>query len=270
MNYPQEFDRVARAKIVAAEIEAAREMYGSWSHAKSNTLIAGTHFRIGTGRVFQYIMTVVRAFSNEACNLGRIGIWEVDRIDREVKEFLRLTVIDAWAKYHGRPDLHVPGMTQSGDITRPVMEELETYPEWQHYLSELLEVAKAHAQEKTRSGVNIVRGAAQLLGIIPDKVPASVSPTVAPKIQEGAAESKAEIPAKKERQQLEPRPELLKDQEFVGRQTAAKALGISERTLDRRVGDGTLTPVGEGHYIRFKTQDILRVLNRKKSRQSRH
>lgn len=80
----------------------------------------------------------------------------------------------------------------------------------------------------------------------------------------------AEKPKAATRQRLEPRPELLKDLEFVGRQTAAKALGISERTLDRRVGDGTLTPVGEGHYIRFKTQDILRVLNRKKSRQSRH
>jgi hypothetical protein len=63
----------------------------------------------------------------------------------------------------------------------------------------------------------------------------------------------------------EAKPELLKDKEIVSRRIAAEALGLTERTLDRRVAEGSLTPIGEGHYKRFKTRDILRILHQKKS-----
>ena len=147
MEYPKEFDKIARAKIVAAEILASREMYGAWLPAQSDVPLAGTNYRLGTTRFFQYIMSIFAAFANEACVLGRVGVWPADRIDREAREFLRLIAIEAEAKYSERADLHIPNMTDKmGKIDRPVMEHLETYPEWQHFQRDLLEVAKAHSR----------------------------------------------------------------------------------------------------------------------------
>ena len=343
---------MARAKIVAAEIEASREMYGAWSHAKSSTQIAGSNFHLGTARVFQYIMTIVAAFANEACVLGRTGVWNTDKIDQEVKEFLRLVVIDASVKYSHRKDLHVPRMIEhGGDISRDVMEHLETYPEWQHFLSDLLEVAKAHAQAKTRfiqrqqeeiAPVNephsvyaepvhlpadlsrmknlrneidghdaILREAlaanakyevpiaqwspirksvdeiCRILGIrnadfvFYGQVPA-IRSQILPfrsKLQaaidgleptnERSDPENVQKPHKSNRTFREAKPELLKNPDGMsGRKNAAIALGISEKTLDRRVKDKLLTPIGTGSLIRFKNKDLIRLLNQKKFRQT--
>src|ERR1035438_6036192 len=126
MEYPKEFDKIARAKIVAAEILASREMYGAWLPAQSDVPLAGTNYRLGTTRFFQYIMSIFAAFANEACVLGRVGVWPADRIDREAREFLRLIAIEAEAKYSERADLHIPNMTDKmGKIDRPVMRSKE-------------------------------------------------------------------------------------------------------------------------------------------------
>jgi len=148
MDYPLEFDSVARAKVTAAQIEATREMYGAWPSVQSDVLIAGTQYTLGTGRVFEYIMRIFAAFANEVCVLGRAGRWSTDRIDREAREFLRLLTIEAGTKYSGRADLRLPKMTDHGSITLPIMDQLETYPAWQRFQSDLLQVAKIHAQAR--------------------------------------------------------------------------------------------------------------------------
>src|ERR1019366_1307540 len=135
--------------MVEAEILADRAMYGAWPSAQSDVLLVGTEYHLGTTRFFQYIMSIFAAFANEACVLGRSGIWTADRIDREARQCLRLTAIEARNKYSGRADLHIPKVTDEvGNIDRPVMEHLETYPEWQRFQSKLLEVAKAHSQAR--------------------------------------------------------------------------------------------------------------------------
>ena len=71
-------------------------------------------------------------------------------------------------------------------------------------------------------------------------------------------------PRKTKRQIREPNPELLKDAETVNRKQAAIALGVTERTLDRLVADRTLHPVGPFRSKRYKTKELLRLLNQKK------
>lgn len=153
IDYPPEFDSVARAKMVAARIEATREMYGAWPSAQSDVLLAGTQYTLGTGRVFEYIMSIFSAFANEACVLGRVGRWSTDRIDGEAREFLRLITIEAETKYSGRADLRLPKMTDNEIITLPIMDQFETYQAWQRFQSDLLQVAKIHAQERNLGAV---------------------------------------------------------------------------------------------------------------------
>jgi len=82
-----------------------------------------------------------------------------------------------------------------------------------------------------------------------------------------AAEAQSTVPIRK-RQIREPKPELLKNPDAtLGRKKSAEALGISERTLDRWVGDDVLVPVYRGSQKRFKTQDLLRIQTQKKPRQ---
>jgi hypothetical protein len=70
--------------------------------------------------------------------------------------------------------------------------------------------------------------------------------------------------AKKPRQSLEPRPELLVIPDAsLSRLRAAEALGITPRTLDRWVKDRKLTPFGAGIRNRFKAKDLQRILNQK-------
>ena len=147
MEYPAEFNKIARANMVEAEILADRAMYGAWPSAQSDVLLVGTEYHLGTTRFFQYIMSIFAAFANEACVLGRSGIWTADRIDREARQCLRLTAIEARNKYSGRADLHIPKVTDEvGNIDRPVMEHLETYPEWQRFQSK--QIGRASCRER--------------------------------------------------------------------------------------------------------------------------
>jgi hypothetical protein len=85
---------------------------------------------------------------------------------------------------------------------------------------------------------------------------------------------RAGIPSKA-RTFREPKPDLLKNPDAtLKRRSAAEAIGVSERTLDRMVEDETLTPVYRGSQKRFKTKDLRNVLQQKEPRQrvdkSRH
>jgi hypothetical protein len=131
-------------------------------------LIAGTQYTLGTGRVFEYIMRIFYAFANEVCVLGRTGKWSTDRIDREAREFLYLLTVEAEAKYCGRVDLRLPKMTDHGSITLPIMDQFETYPPWQRFQCDLLEVAKIHAQARNLGAVSL-KDAQRILASEPPK-----------------------------------------------------------------------------------------------------
>jgi hypothetical protein len=82
-----------------------------------------------------------------------------------------------------------------------------------------------------------------------------------------SAVSTSEVPSKPPRKMLHPKPGLLKTLPTVNRKTAAEALGVTERTLDRHVKRGFLVPVGPPSRKRFKSKDLLQFLDQKKDRQ---
>jgi hypothetical protein len=63
------------------------------------------------------------------------------------------------------------------------------------------------------------------------------------------------------RRSLEPKPELLANLDLVGKQKAALSLGITTRTIDRWIKDGKLNPIGVGSRKKFRTKDLLKLLN---------
>ena len=194
VDYPLEFDSVARAKMVAARVEATREMYGAWPSVQSDVLIAGTQYTLGTGRVFEYIMRIFSAFANEACVLGRAGTWTTDRTDREAREFLRLLTVEAEKKYSGRADLRLPEMTEHGSITLPIMDQFETYPPWQRFQNDLLQLAKIQAQGHDL-GVVLAKATQQVLADRQDRAtetPPDI-PIEAPKPDEVSATAEAHL-----------------------------------------------------------------------------
>lgn len=76
-----------------------------------------------------------------------------------------------------------------------------------------------------------------------------------------AALAPTESTSRKTRRIIEPNLQLLDRGDTLNRKQAAEALGVSERTLDRRVADKALTPVGAVGRKRFKTKDLRRFLN---------
>jgi lambda repressor-like predicted transcriptional regulator len=166
MDYPQEFDHVARAKMVAAEIEASRKASEFRPYQPSEALIPGTPFRRLNAPVFQYILTVFRAFANEACVLGRSGIWATDRIDAESREFLRVITIEAQEKYRSRSEFYLGQLAHHGSLIPKLVEFFEASPEWQHYQNDLLEVARLHAQAPRYPGPAFAPSPADLAELI--------------------------------------------------------------------------------------------------------
>jgi len=61
----------------------------------------------------------------------------------------------------------------------------------------------------------------------------------------------------------EPRPELLEGKESLNRKQTAMAFGVTERTLDRWIAEGKLTPVGNMARKRYSTREIRKILSQR-------
>ena len=73
------------------------------------------------------------------------------------------------------------------------------------------------------------------------------------------------VTPKKTRHFREPNTSLLRNHDAtLNRKNAAEALGVSPRQLDRYVADKDLTPVGGFGRRRFKTQDLLTFIAKRK------
>jgi len=238
-QFPKEFSGPARAKVIAAEVRAGRAMNGP--KAPQAALLGGAAAG-RTGWVMQYIITVFASFAHEACELGRTQKWAVDVVDRESREFLRLTVSHARIKYSG-PGSRLPEMLSNSNrsIAAEFWDLFERTDEWKWYQDELLKIAEIQAE------------------------PGSVAVTGAP-----VALPEPVLPPSKTRHFREPNYELLRNPEAsLNRKNAAEALGITERTLDRWTEDRKLTPIGLGERKRYKVKDLLRLAGRKTPGQSR-
>jgi hypothetical protein len=241
MNFPLlpvDFSTEARANVIAAEIRASRAL--SSEGAAVQAALQRARFGQGVlgkaGIVIQYIMTVFAASAHEACDLGKkAGGWAADIVDREARELLRLTVLHAKAKYSYLNLSMTELISQNGYITSEAQALFEKTDEWKHYQDELLDVARIQrTQPPSRSGNEV----------------AALPPDGDLKNQ------------KPQRTFREPNTALLKNQDAtLNRKSAAEALGISERTLDRWVDAEKLTPIGLGSRKRFKTKELLRALN---------
>jgi len=78
--------------------------------------------------------------------------------------------------------------------------------------------------------------------------------------------SSASLPTKtssSKRTFREPRPELLDGKESLNRKQTAVALGVTERTLDRWIAEGKLTPVGDMARKRCSTREIRKILSQR-------
>jgi excisionase family DNA binding protein len=230
MNFPSDFSREARDKVVAAEIRAGRFVAepGAYSFTTRPAVIEHGP----TWLVFRYIMLVFAVFASEACKLGEASDgWSLDIVDREVREFLRLLTIKAELRYGGG-EYRLPPMLSNmdGSILPEIQAAFETFPEWKEYQDNLLKLADQHR---------------------------SPAPPEASSTNQQGDSTK-----RKKRRLLVPDLSLLEKRTLLNRQEAALALGISERTLDRWIDEGKLSPQRAGHRISFKVVDLKQLLEK--------
>jgi excisionase family DNA binding protein len=239
-KFPQEFSDQARTAVMVTFVNASQAI--------------GSHQNVS-----EFIMSIFSVFAKEACILGRTKVWSIDRVDREARAFLSQTAsYVAWRYGH----LHGPAMFSNCEELLPEIQAmLENTQEWQQYQGELLKLAELQSIVKMGKGSRLVRLSTpsflpiemwQLVrgGDLNEKDSTPVAPQSPP------------IPGNKTRRFREPNLELLKNPDAtLNRKNAAEALGVTERTLDRWITDKELIPVGPGSRKRFKTKDLLRLLN---------
>ena len=84
----------------------------------------------------------------EACELGRQGVWGVEQVEREAREFLRLLTIEAAGeKGFDRSGHALRRMVGhwGGAILPEVQREFEKSAEWRRFTDELLAIAELRA-----------------------------------------------------------------------------------------------------------------------------
>jgi hypothetical protein len=142
--YPEVFPQSSRARVQGESIRAARDFDRAKQEAPSKI-----------PRLLRaYILRVFIAFVREARNLALQGLWSVDRLESESREFLRGFAITArYEKGHDRSGGLVPDMVShwTASILPEIQRSFEQSPEWQEFQDILLEVADAQASWPERS-----------------------------------------------------------------------------------------------------------------------
>jgi len=147
--FPREFPPAARAKVAAKKILAARDFVRKQS-ARGVTEIEAA--------LRTYILEVFLHFAEEACRLGRQGVWSVEQVEREAREFLRLTTIEAGGEMgFDRSGHKLRSMIGhwGGSILPEVQREFERSPEWRRFTDDLLRVAELQAGEAGSGSVEV-------------------------------------------------------------------------------------------------------------------
>ena len=96
-------------------------------------------------------MRIFDAFATEALALGRRGVWTVEHVDGEARDFLGSVTLDAQLR-KGR-DRHGQSIAPLvdrvfGEILPEVRREFEESSEWRRYQEGLLEVAHRQASDE--------------------------------------------------------------------------------------------------------------------------
>jgi hypothetical protein len=138
--YPPEFPAAARAMVAAKKIVAAREFA-----EKRQGLRRDAEVEVAL-RV--YILQVFLSFAEGAFELGRQGVWSIDQVEEQAREFLRRTAIEANAEMgFDRAGHQLSPMfgKWGGHILPETQQKLEKTPEWKQYTDGLLDLAKLQA-----------------------------------------------------------------------------------------------------------------------------
>jgi hypothetical protein len=145
MKYPHEFSAEARARMEAERIKAHRDLE-RWQQDKPPsdwTRHRWDHFAFNV-----YILRVFLAFGREACELGNLGTWAVDRIRSEAEEFLGSFTIEAYdVDGHDRCGRMFSEMTDNrNESLLPAVDRwFRSSDEWRQFETELLAVAERQA-----------------------------------------------------------------------------------------------------------------------------
>jgi len=149
-QYPPNFPQTSSAAVKAR-----------WVQAKRSLTIAKEAVRTEDLEEFirNFAIDVTIVFAGEALQLGRRGIWTVDFIDLQVKEFLRCLVAEEQYDRHGKrvgnlisQDYMAP--QSQCPITRETWHEIEKNKDWQRYEDDLVEVSELQAKGGIDNSVN--------------------------------------------------------------------------------------------------------------------
>jgi hypothetical protein len=138
--YPSDFSQQSRARIEAIKIQAGLELDDSKRDLRWLSDVEAA--------VRKYILRGFLAFAEQALILGRQGLWNVDRIERESREFLwHLTLEAMREKGHDQRGQPIGCMVDRvfSRILPEVRREFERSSEWRQYQEGLLEVAQIQA-----------------------------------------------------------------------------------------------------------------------------
>ena len=134
--YPPDFPSQSRARVKAEAIRASGDLEKAKQAARwASEVEAATR---------RYILRLFAVFAEEACKLGRLGLWTVERVDSESREFLRCATIHAPRR--DKSGRQVGKLVDGfGFIEPQVQRDLEKSAEWRRYQDDLLEIAEMQA-----------------------------------------------------------------------------------------------------------------------------
>ena len=154
MDFPHEFSAQARARIEAERLKASRELADAQAQKPPDAWKSGAR-EWDRQEFHDYILLVFLAFAREACELGKVVIWTVDRVRSEVDEFLRRFTIEAYyEKGRDRFGEKFPEMTSNwrGSLLLGVEQMFHRSDEWRQFEAELLAVAEKVAAGPDQAG----------------------------------------------------------------------------------------------------------------------
>lgn len=122
MNYPQDFPAESRARVEATRIRAGRQFDFNKAKAKWRSDIEAFFWT--------YVLKPFVVFAGES---SRLGLWPVDKMDRNCREFLRLLTIDAYYQKGKAAGLRDMISNWNGSILWEVQQEVEKTSQWRKY-----------------------------------------------------------------------------------------------------------------------------------------
>lgn len=142
--YPFDFPPSSRARVEAAKAKAALKLEES-----KGRIVRLDEYEAA---LRNYILLVFAAFAAEALELGRQGVWAVQRLDSESREFLERITLQAqlYKGYDPRNRAIVPMVERVfGHLLPEVRREFEQSSQWRSYQEGLSEVAELQASKTT-------------------------------------------------------------------------------------------------------------------------